>query len=319
MGALADLEYRAGSWDTSLALAEQAVSLAEDSEQVWVLGFLHSTAVLATAARGSFDEADRHLAEATHLVEQLLDPTTWAVCVNAAVHLAACRFDPDLVVTLAEPLVALGVGPVHEPGLLEWPVHYAVALVELGRLEEAGTAVAEFGQLAAERGCRSRLAALARVRGEIATAQRAHREARDCFEEAVRLGDAASALERALAEASYGRFLRRRGERRSAVEQLESAHRRLTDLGAAPFLQRCEEELAACGATASAATRGTTGTLTPQEQMVAGLACRGMTNAQIARQLVLSVKTVGYHLSNVYTKLDVHSRTQLMAIWSTSS
>jgi DNA-binding NarL/FixJ family response regulator len=33
----------------------------------------------------------------------------------------------------------------------------------------------------------------------------------------------------------------------------------------------------------------------------------------MAHQLVLSVKTVGYHLTNVYTKLDVHSRTQLVA------
>jgi len=28
------------------------------------------------------------------------------------------------------------------------------------------------------------------------------------------------------------------------------------------------------------------------------------------------VKTIGYHLNNVYTKLDVHSRTQLAAAWT---
>ena len=53
--------------------------------------------------------------------------------------------------------------------------------------------------------------------------------------------------------------------------------------------------------------------LTAQEQIVATLACRGLTNKEMAHQLVLSVKTVGYHLTNVYTKLDVHSRTQLVA------
>ena len=49
--------------------------------------------------------------------------------------------------------------------------------------------------------------------------------------------------------------------------------------------------------------------------MVAVLACRGLTNADIAREMVLSAKTVGYHLGNVYTKLDVHSRAQLVAAW----
>ena len=58
------------------------------------------------------------------------------------------------------------------------------------------------------------------------------------------------------------------------------------------------------------------GALTPQERMVAVLACRGLTNADIARELVLSAKTVGYHLGNVYTKLDVHSRAQLVAAWN---
>ena len=33
----------------------------------------------------------------------------------------------------------------------------------------------------------------------------------------------------------------------------------------------------------------------------------------MAHHLVLSVKTVGYHLTNVYAKLDVHSRAQLVA------
>jgi ATP/maltotriose-dependent transcriptional regulator MalT len=319
MGALAELEYREGSWDTSLALAEQGLSLAEDSEQVWVQGFLHSTAALPTAARGQWAEADAHLQASRRLAEQLLDPATFAVAVDAAVHVAACRCEPAAVVELAAPLLAVEDGPVHEPGLLDWPVHYATALVDLGRLEEAAAAVDRFTPVAVDRGCRSRLAALARVRGEIATARRANREARQQFEEALRLGGFASALEGALAVAAYGRFLRRRGERRSAVIQLESAHRRLTDLRATPFLRRCEEELTACGATASSPGRDPARGLTPQEQLVAGLACRGMTNAQIAQQLVLSVKTVGYHLSNAYLKLGVHSRTQLMAAWDAAS
>ena len=52
--------------------------------------------------------------------------------------------------------------------------------------------------------------------------------------------------------------------------------------------------------------------LTPQERAVAALICSGKTNRQAAQELVLSVKTIGYHLANVYAKLGVHTRAQLV-------
>lgn len=316
MGALAEVEYRLGAWDSSLALAEQAVSLAEDSEQVWVQGFLNTAAVLVCAGRGLWDRADHHVDEARRLATLLGDPATFAVCENAAVHVASCRADPHEVVRSAALLHSLGGGPTHEPGLLGWPVQYLAALVELGRLDEADAEIEGFEALARERGSRSRLAALARVRGELATARRSHKVARAAFEEALVVGDgSAHALDRALTHAAHGRFLRRRGEKRAAVGQLQSAREELAALGAAPFVQRCDDELAACGVTPGLSTQPAVLALTPQEQMVARLVCQGLTNQQVAHQLVLSVKTVGYHLANVYTKLGIHSRTQLVAIW----
>jgi DNA-binding NarL/FixJ family response regulator len=151
--------------------------------------------------------------------------------------------------------------------------------------------------------------------------QRRHQAARTAFEEALLVGEGAvSALERALTHAAYGRFLRRRGEKRAAVTQLQAARAQLLAMGATPFLRRCDDELAACGVSPTEPA-GTTNEvpLTPQEQMVAGLACRGLTNPEIARHLVLSVKTVSYHLANVYTKLDIHSRTQLASTWHGAS
>jgi DNA-binding CsgD family transcriptional regulator len=59
--------------------------------------------------------------------------------------------------------------------------------------------------------------------------------------------------------------------------------------------------------------------LTPQERLVVRLVCEGLTNQEVARQLVLSVKTVGYHLGNAYAKLGVHSRAQLVARLARSS
>jgi pimeloyl-ACP methyl ester carboxylesterase/DNA-binding CsgD family transcriptional regulator len=51
--------------------------------------------------------------------------------------------------------------------------------------------------------------------------------------------------------------------------------------------------------------------LTPSEKRVAGLARRGFTNAEIAKRLTLSLRTVENHLTRAYAKLGVRSRTEL--------
>jgi DNA-binding NarL/FixJ family response regulator len=50
--------------------------------------------------------------------------------------------------------------------------------------------------------------------------------------------------------------------------------------------------------------------LTGREMEVLRLVAQGLSNHQIARQLDLSVRTVEAHLTHVYHKLDVHSRTE---------
>jgi DNA-binding NarL/FixJ family response regulator len=53
--------------------------------------------------------------------------------------------------------------------------------------------------------------------------------------------------------------------------------------------------------------------LTPQEAAVARLVASGLTNREVATELVLSVKTVEYHLGKVFAKLGLTSRSQLAA------
>jgi DNA-binding NarL/FixJ family response regulator len=54
--------------------------------------------------------------------------------------------------------------------------------------------------------------------------------------------------------------------------------------------------------------------LTPRELEVLQLLAEGMTQPQIARQLVISPRTVGTHIQNLLGKLDVHSRAQAVAL-----
>jgi DNA-binding NarL/FixJ family response regulator len=86
-----------------------------------------------------------------------------------------------------------------------------------------------------------------------------------------------------------------------------------TTLGARPFAERCQRELAACGVSRAPAAVTGGQPLTPQELAVARLVAEGLTNRQVASELVVSVKTVEFHLGRVFAKLGLRTRAQLAA------
>ena len=57
-------------------------------------------------------------------------------------------------------------------------------------------------------------------------------------------------------------------------------------------------------------------TLTAREQEVLALLAEGMTNAQLAQALFISERTANRHVSNIFTKLGVHNRTQAARAWA---
>jgi DNA-binding NarL/FixJ family response regulator len=86
-------------------------------------------------------------------------------------------------------------------------------------------------------------------------------------------------------------------------------------LGATPWSQRARLELRASGETARPRPAAVTlEQLTPQELQVARLAAQGGSNRVIAAQLFLSPRTVGYHLHNVFAKLGISSRAELIRL-----
>jgi DNA-binding CsgD family transcriptional regulator len=81
--------------------------------------------------------------------------------------------------------------------------------------------------------------------------------------------------------------------------------------GAEAFAERARRELLATGETVRKRNVEAQEVLTPQEAQVAQLAADGRTNSEIGAQMFISPRTAEYHLSKVFTKLDISSRRQL--------
>ena len=88
------------------------------------------------------------------------------------------------------------------------------------------------------------------------------------------------------------------------MADLTAARKVLADIGAGP----AEQEAAAL-----LGVEKSPGGLSPREVEVLRLVAAGLSNPEIASQLVLSEKTVTRHLSNIFVKLDVGSRTAAAA------
>src|SRR6478672_9438772 len=102
-----------------------------------------------------------------------------------------------------------------------------------------------------------------------------------------------------------GRCLRALGDEDSAQLELDSARGVFDRLGAAPDVHRVD-------VLTGRVVRGD-GELTPREVDVIRLVASGRTNRAVANELFLSEKTVARHLSNVYAKLGISSRSAATA------
>ncbi|MFI1098065.1 AAA family ATPase [Streptomyces sp. NPDC020917] len=127
------------------------------------------------------------------------------------------------------------------------------------------------------------------------------------------------AMEWARTALLYGEWLRRARRKNEARGHLQGALEVFARLGTRPWADRTRAELGAAGAAVEVApqTRSVAeeAGLTPQEAQIVRLAAQGLSNKDIAAQLFLSPRTVGYHLYKAYPKLGVVSRGELTGMF----
>ncbi|WP_431903194.1 helix-turn-helix transcriptional regulator [Nonomuraea sp. bgisy101] len=121
-------------------------------------------------------------------------------------------------------------------------------------------------------------------------------------------------LARAQARLHYAQWLRRRRRPLDARPLLATALESFNRLGAIGLAEEARGELRASGVAGSPAPADALAGLTAQQRQIVRLAAQGLRNREIAEQLMLSPRTVSYHLYNVYPKLGVTSRNQLRAL-----
>jgi DNA-binding NarL/FixJ family response regulator len=108
-----------------------------------------------------------------------------------------------------------------------------------------------------------------------------------------------------------GSAMRRANRRRDAREPLRAALAIADEAGAQPLAQRARDELLAAGGRPRQTALKGVGALTASELRVAELAAGGRANRDIAADLVVTIRTVEFHLSRAYTKLGIRSRSEL--------
>jgi DNA-binding CsgD family transcriptional regulator len=196
--------------------------------------------------------------------------------------------------------------------VFQWTGLLVDALVPLGQLDEAADHVARLEGLASTAPNVSAGAEAAFAAALLLTARGDLRGAEHQFREAA-AGDARSVMpfEAALTGLRCGSAWRRMKDLDRAEPWLSSALETFDLLGVMPYADLARRELRAAGLTPKSS--GGVADLTGQESVVASLVTKGLSNRQIAAEMVLSPRTVEYHLASIDRKVGVSSRTQLAA------
>ncbi|MGW2253237.1 ATP-binding protein [Kitasatospora sp. NPDC001660] len=307
---LVALELVTGQWTSGIAHAEEALLIATETGQLGAACHLRTMLAWMAAARGD-GERCRHLAElslsdaAPRRIYSAVALAHWGLGLNAL-----AERQPERAARLLGEVVRPG-GPA-EHFMVSWLVlpDLVEALVRSGDPGRARGVLRIFEERAAPEQLPHLHAPWIRCRALVASAE----EAPGLYEEAL-VAPGCSPFDIGRTHLLYGERLRRSRRIKSAREHLHQAASRFEMLDARPWADLAYAELRAAGDRSRAGLAPepapAIAQLTPREHQIVVLAAQGMSNGEIAAQLFLSRRTVGYHLHKTFPKLGISSRTQL--------
>ncbi len=301
-----------GDWTAGARHADEAMTTSLRTGQAPMRAAALYARALAEAYRGDLDAARHSAGAGLQLAEEVgsVVMMMWNQSVLGFIELSAG--DPAAAHGHLAPLVAWrDVVGIREPGMLRFLPDEIEALIALGELDRADALLGEYeadarrlhrpwGLLAAAR-CRALHTAAA---GEAAGAVQELRRALDVH------APAAHPFEQARALFVLGTIQRRTRRRKEALASLLAAQTMFDQLGAAAWSAKLRRMTRA---RSGAAQRGDGRSLTAAEHRVARAVAGGATNREAASLLFVTTRTVEVHLTSVYRKLGIRSRTELAA------
>jgi DNA-binding CsgD family transcriptional regulator len=311
---LVETEAWTGNWDRADSLCTEGSEYAAESDLPIMSGFMAGVRGLMHAYRGRVHEELSDDEQAMAIGLSSGSPIV-ALLGAQGVGIAGLSLgDPAAVHrrlgSITDFIRTVGVA---EPGFVRFLPDEIEALIRLGQLDEAIELLSPFESRSDELGRTWGQATSARCRGLLHAAR-------------GELDSAAAALDLALdyhatlgMPFEHARTLlvagevHRRGRRKSmAKTHLDASLAIFNRLGSPLWAKRASSEIQRLGL-----RRAPTGSaLTETERQVADLTTSGLSNAQIAAQLFVSSRTVEAHLSRIYRKLGVKSRTQMARVYS---
>jgi DNA-binding CsgD family transcriptional regulator len=295
----------------NLAVAEEVVragiEAALDAENTYAERELLYPLALVQALRGRSDEAASTVARLReearrHGLQPMLARAGGVLghlFLSAGETAAAARELEEAARMLAE------MGFAH-PGAFPLLPDAIEALAGSGRLDEAGELLRKLERQAEEVDSSWAHALAGRAGGVLALcAGEPEAAARALAQAEDQLGGLGYRIDGARAELAHGLALVRAARRARAADVLADARDRFAGMGAELWEARAVEALER----ASPGRAG--GKLTSAERRVAALVAEGMKNREIAQALYMSVATVEAHLTRIYRKLRIRSRSDL--------
>lgn len=322
---LARIQFLEGDWNGALREALDGVRRAERAGMELMLPLLEWTAQEVVLWR------DAQLAESWRQDAGTTKLRGYAVMQVPArmIRGIECKVKNDQEGALAAlmPLTELDPWTPEHASLWHWQPELIHALVIADRVPEAAVLSEDFANVTKKAPRFVQATAIA-SRARVAAAQKDIDTAEKLYQEALRLTsmDGVATYHGRYLYA-YGQMLRRAGRRREAAQRLVSARDFFEGVEATVMVERCNRELRATGmlqyrsGEAEACEMDLTGPedaavqLTPQEHAIAQLVVQGLTNRETARQLFIAEKTVQYHLTRIYSKFTIRSRTELARVY----